>query len=110
MNRATRTRRHPVTLLEGLRIEALRLYGIGGHIPAAEFAPLFNPVSAEDFARILYATDVMTATAGTPVAALSADCIGATIAANRFELKPHFRSLVAMFVEKLETHGPFIFE
>ena len=88
---------YPIRALEALRSKVIEELGIGGFIRADQYTRVSNPMSARQFARITYATDLMPHIFDDPSQAANIENVAAVIARNRFELKPHFNEIVSRF-------------
>jgi len=93
---------YPIDALEELRGAAIIKLGIGGYITADQIALAFNPMSAEDFAKITYATDLMPHIFNDPEQALNIENVAAVIDQNQFETKPCFPDLIDLFRSKFD--------
>jgi len=97
------------TALECLRGDMIVKLGIGGYIPADDILLHFNPITAEQFAKIIYATDLMPYIFEDPAEANNVENIEAVINQINFELKPHFKQLVDMFKSRFGNQAQFTF-
>ncbi len=91
---------YPLDTLAQLNSTAIIELGIGGYIAAEQIARVFNPMSAEEFARITYATDLMSHILDDPAQAVNVENVAAVIEQNQFDNKPHFNELVELFRAK----------
>ena len=84
--------------------------GIGGRISTVEILRHFNPMTAEKFAEVAYAADLMPSIFDDQEAAKNAANIAGVIRQNNFVSKPHFGHLIDMFLARFESYGPITFE
>lgn len=59
VSKAMEIRNYSIEALEHVISRAIVDMGIGGHTPASEIAHLFNPMTAVDLAKIIYATETL---------------------------------------------------
>jgi hypothetical protein len=91
---------HSTQNLDELFRFAIVEMGIGGYIPTDHILEYYNPLTAEKFAEIAYATDAMPSIYGITLEAVSARNIKLVIQNNQFENEPFFRQLVELFVSR----------
>ncbi len=89
--------------LDNLFNEAISKLGIGGYVSTNDILSLYNPLTAENFAKIAYATDKMPSIYDNSSEAVNAENIEIVIRQNQFEYKPHFGHLVKMFVSRFDN-------
>ncbi|MBL1437125.1 MAG: hypothetical protein COB08_013125 [Rhodobacteraceae bacterium] len=90
--------------------DAIVELGIGGHVPTLDILRYFNPLTAEKFAEIAYASDLMSSMYDDPVVAMDAKNIHGVIGQNKFHLEPYFPHLVEMFTAKFAGNANVWFE
>ena len=91
---------HSAQKLDELFSFAIVEMGIGGYIPTTDILEYYNPLTAEIFKEIAYATDAMPSIYGITLEAVSARNIKLVIQSNQFKNKPFFRQLVDLFVSR----------
>jgi len=83
--------------LESARFDTISRLGIGGYIPASEFASVYEGIDATLFAKIMYATEQMSYELSTEEA-VDPTLIQATIEMHDFTTMPHFALVKQIFI------------
>lgn len=96
--------------LDDLFSYAIVEMGIGGYVPTGQILEHYNPITAETFAKIAYATDAMPSIYGCTREAVSAENIEQVIQSNQFENKPHFSHLVDLFTSRFGSRQEVTFK
>ncbi len=96
--------------LEDLFGYAIVEMGIGGYVSTGQILEHYNPISAETFAKIAYATDAMPSIYGCTLEAVDAGNIEPVIQNNQFENKPHFTHLVDLFISRFGSRQEVTFK
>lgn len=84
--------------------DAVAHLGIGGHLRAEPIARSFNPMSAEEFAHIAYATDELDVCDKQHSEATYLDQIRQAVLLKRFVYKACFGDLVALFKNRFDLY------
>lgn len=87
---------YPIRILEYAISDAVAKLGIGGYIPARDIVKAFNPISAGEFAQIMYATDLMSEIFDDEQA-VNVDNVKTIVEQNRFETRDCFNDLIEVF-------------
>lgn len=101
---------YPISMLQDLIGVTIVRLGIGGYIPATEYVTLHNPMSAEEFAHLSYATDMMPYHFQGSKEALNIAHAPQLIADNDFGSRRHFNDVIGMFHAHFQTEEPILFK